>query len=671
MPPRFSYGKYALALVSFATCVSMMAGAEGAYAQAKAPRLGAESKKEQNSGGGILKRIPNPFRWFGKKDQATEKQSPAADTTQIEDTESITVTEGSLNKELTQAESSSELQWSPDDRGFEQSAPNTGMLGLKDLIELALRNSDEVLRREQEIGIAEGKRDAERDWEDPQLRISAGRDYDRELQRPYTTTERQFIDSQGRDVTDIVGRDGIKGNTSRERRIREDRGIEERKITKEVTPGIDGDRTRETIETRRKESRNESSTGSSTNSAGQSAPNRETSSESSSSTTREVRDSFESNAFDPTYPDYSYRIRVRFPIPNFLEMKQRLRQAKAEIGIAQVEHEAARRSLIGDVRNAYERIEYLFALDSFDQQLLAHAEDFLETLTTRAETNNAEIEKLSALPNLPNIDKFIDRVRPDEIADVRRDISKLRSKLDENRHDIQKEKRALAELVGLGDPERIAFTNSLVELDVDYGKMDVGYLKSMAALKRPDLAELRLELEIAESETAEAKAKRFPTLNFIDVDWGQSYDQGHRSVSDFGAQIGMSIPIPSLFKNQEMAASKKEADARRREVERKIANIGNDVDRALYGIRTAHDYLLRTQEHVASTEANLKQTIESIEATPEDASRLPEARFKDLEVVIDARQQVVQALRDFNQAVRDLETAIGADLDTALGKEVK
>ncbi|MDA0812560.1 MAG: TolC family protein, partial [Verrucomicrobia bacterium] len=215
------------------------------------------------------------------------------------------------------------------------------------------------------------------------------------------------------------------------------------------------------------------------------------------------------------------------------------------------------------------------------------------------------------------------------------------------------------------------FTNSLVELDVDFGKMDIGYLKAMAALKRPDLKELRLELEIADSQTAEEKAKRIPMFSFFDIDYGQSFAQGERSADDFGAQIGMSIPLMSLLKNKAVAASEKEAAARRLEVERLTAKLSNEVDRAVRSVGYAKDYLLKTQEHVARAEANLKQTIESIEAEPKDASRLPEAKFDDLGVVIKARQDVVQALSDYNQEVRALESAIGGDLESAFGKQVK
>ncbi|MDA0813310.1 MAG: TolC family protein, partial [Verrucomicrobia bacterium] len=439
----------------------------GAYAQAKGPKLGGPAdKKDEKSSGGILKRLPFPK--FGKKDKSPAKQP---ESTKIEGVENLTgASEGedAPEIELAQPELGSDLRWSPENRSFDQSAPMSGMLGLKDLIELGLRNSEEVLRREREISIAEGNRDTIRDWEDPELRFSIGRDNDIELQRPYTTTERQLIDSEGRDVTDIFGRDLIKGNTTRERRIREEEGITERKITKEVTPGIDGTRTKEITETRSSDTRDESRSGSSTNAAGQSAPNRETSSEKSRSTSRETQHSFESNANDPTYPDSSFRIKVRFPIPNFLEMKQRLKQAKAEIGIAQVEHDAARRSLVRDIRNAYEKIEYLLALDSFDRQLLVHAEDFHQALIAQDEWYKAfEAELAAAQANSPGLasskdsidpDDFVDRVRPDELAAVRSEILTLQSRLDKNLREIRVEKIALAGLSGIGDPEPIAFT---------------------------------------------------------------------------------------------------------------------------------------------------------------------------------------------------------------------
>jgi outer membrane protein TolC len=679
MPVQFPISRLTLSLASFVTCLGMLSMPIGAYAQGKGPKLGGPvDKKEEKSSGGILKRLPR-LPWLSKKDKSSAEQP---EPTKIEDVENLTSTgEGAPEIELAQPELDSDLQWSPEDRSFDQSAPMSGMLGMKDLIELGLRNSEEVLRREREISIAEGNRDTVRDWKDPELRFSIGRDNDIELQRPYTTTERQLIDSQGRDVTDIFGRDLIKGNTTRERRIREEQGITERKITKEVTPGIDGTHTKETTETRSSDTRDESRSGSSTNSVGQSAPNRESSSEKTRSTSRETQRSFESNRADPTYPDSSFRIRVRFPIPNFLEMKQRLKQAKAEVGIAEIEHEAARRSLVRDIRNAYEKIEYLLALDSFDRQVLVHAEDFHQALVAQDEKYKGfEAEVAAAEANAPGLtnskdsidpDDFVDRVRPDELSTVRSEILTLQSQLDKNLREIQNEKIALAELAGIGDPERIAFTNSLVELDVELEKIDIGYLKSMAALKRPDLKELRLELEIAESQTAEEKAKRIPMFNFFDVDYGQSFDKGELSKDDFGAQIGMSIPLMSLFKNKAVAASKKESAARRREVERLTANLSNEVDLAVRSVGYAREYLLKTQEHVASAEANLKQTIESIQAEPKDASRLPEAKFEDLEVVIKARQEVVRALRDYNQEVRALEKAIGGDLESTFGKQVK
>lgn len=614
---------------------------------------------------GILTKI------FGKKKKTKDGKVEAADSSQrseprangikIEDTQQISADpSGDIQVDVPEAAT----QWAPDGRSFEDSAPPTGNLGLKDLIELALKNSDEVLNRENKIGIAEKRREAEKDWEDPELRFSVSRDNDVELRRPYKTTETRYIDSEGRDVTDSFERNQ-KGTTSRERQIRNEKNVTRERITKRVFPGIDGDRVEETVESRSLQSRKDSVSGSTTDAAGFSSSESSSGTESTRSTERETTRSFESNPWDPTHPDSGFRIRIRFPIPNFLERKQRIRQAAAEIGIAEVELDAARRQLIREVRDGYERIEYLIALDAFDRQLLAHAEDFHSTLVEQ-ERKNKELIGQDA-----SFEKFVDRVRPDEIAAVRGEIFELKAQLDENQRDIDKEKIRLAELARLGNPDRIIFTNSLVELDVDFGKMDIGYLKAMAQLKRPELKELRFELDIAESETAEEKSKRIPTINFFDIDYGQSFEFGERSKDEFSAQFGMSIPIWSLFGNKAIAASQQEVTARRREVERMIANIGSDVDRAVYSIQSARDYLLRTQESVARAEALLKQTVEEIEASAEDTGRLPEARFEELERVIAARQEVVKALRDYNQGVRALERTIGTDLESALGKQVK
>ncbi|MGK0188203.1 MAG: outer membrane protein TolC [Verrucomicrobiales bacterium] len=660
--PNLLMRKLFIRSTSLATCLLIMGVGEAAFAQGRKGSVHMR-KGDGKRTVGILTNL------FGKeKAQNTEQeldQRSAKGTLKIEGDDDVTIdSESSIDLDV----DASNTQWAPEGRSFEQSAPSSGMLGLKDLIELALRNSAEVLNRELEIGIAEKRREAERDWEDPELRFAMSRDNDIELRRPYKTTETRYIDSNGRDVTSSVERDNIKGNTTRESSNRSEREFTTEKITQKITPGSNGDLVEETVESRSNQSRNDSIFSTSTDRSGQSSRENRSSSENTRSTRRETTRSFESNPFDPTHPDSGFRIRVRFPIPNFLERKQRLRQAAAEIGIAEAELTAARRSLIREVRDGYERIEYLVALDAFERQLLAHAEELLVAYAEQERQNSELSAQLQGTGT--DVSKLVDRVRPDEIASVRGEIFELKSNLDENQRDIRDEKIALARLARIGNSDRIAFTNSLVELDVDFGKMDIGYLKAMALLKRPDLKELRFELEISESETAEEKSKRIPVINFFDIDYGQSFEFGERSKDEFSAQIGMTLPIWSLFKNKALAASKQEAAARTRELERMVKNVGSDVDLAVEQIRSARDYLLRTQESVAQAEALLNQTIAEIKGSEEDASRLPEARFDDQERVIKARQQVVRALRDYNQHVRSLEQAIGTDLDSALGKQV-
>ena len=261
-------------------------------------------------------------------------------------------------------------------------------------------------------------------------------------------------------------------------------------------------------------------------------------------------------------------------------------------------------------------------------------------------------------------------MRTDEIAGAQSEIRVLRGRLIDNEEAIADAKHDLAKLAGIADPDQIVFTNTLVELDVDFGRMDIGYLKAMALLKRPDLEELRALLDIADSETAEEKAKRFPMINFFDFDYSQSFENGDRSSDEFGAQIGMSIPLMSLFKNKAHAASKREAMAYARQIQLKTATIGREVDLAVSLVRKKREILLKRREHAAGWEAQAKQTIASIGSSSEDADRLPEAKFESLEEAAKAKQDVVKALRDYNRAIRALESTIGADLDSAMGKEV-
>ena len=339
---------------------------------------GMRQKSEKRSGVGLLQ------KWFEKKDTPSTDTSPPAPKKQASRTvkiEELDVTDGSqFELDAYQPSDDGALQWSPSDSSSKQGGP-AGKLGLVDLIEVALRNSYGVLRRAEAIGVAEKRREAERDWEDPQLRLSFSRDNDVELRRPYTTTETRYTDSRGRDITSRVERDNIKGNTTRERRIRAEQGIQRERIVDRVTPGVDGVKIDRTVHSSGSETRRETRTDSTTDRAGfPSSASRESNNESTRSTSSERTRIFESNPFDPTHPDSGFRIRVRFPIPNWLERKQRLFQAAQEIRLAKIEHSDERRKLIRDVKAGYEQIEYLYALDAFDRQMLSFAETFLAEL---------------------------------------------------------------------------------------------------------------------------------------------------------------------------------------------------------------------------------------------------------------------------------------------------
>ena len=103
-------------------------------------------------------------------------------------------------------------------------------------------------------------------------------------------------------------------------------------------------------------------------------------------------------------------------------------------------------------------------------------------------------------------------------------------------------------------------------------------------MKHPDLAELRLRLTQAGSVTKEEKGKRIPMPTFLDIDYGQRYENSERERSEFAVQLGFSLPVWSLFKNKAIDASKRVGVGicPRRVKQCQFANVETDVRRQLW-----------------------------------------------------------------------------------------
>ena len=321
-----------------------------------------------------------------------------------------------------------EFERAPGNRSIWEPLDRNGPLGLEDLIRIALHYDPEVMRRYEDIAIEEAAKAAEKDWDDPEIRFAFGRDYDVETGRPYTVTEERIRDSKGRDITNEFARDSIRGNSSSNRNTRNTREFTRERTTTKVTPGIDGDRREEITRTESVESRSDLNRGTQIDSSGFSAPSGSSSSERTKSSTTERTQTFESNAFDPTHPDYGFRIRVRWDLPDFLRMRQRLRQADAEIGIAKVEYEDERRRVETKVTDLYEKVEYLYALDAVDRALQVRAQNYLDALIKRNEENQRLSADLAAGgTSAKDINDYIDRVGADDIESARGEVLNLRS----------------------------------------------------------------------------------------------------------------------------------------------------------------------------------------------------------------------------------------------------
>jgi outer membrane protein TolC len=671
---------------------------DDAYADGKNNRFRPHKERTaKKPGGGILNRL-----FDGKNKRggagASSKQSPSSKENPAQTPSALPETrpevppierksDVSADGEVTAIEVDTDppapdgLDWSPSGKKFYEGPPSEGMLGLKDVIETAAENSVRLEQLRGAIKDAKANERAEHDWENPQFRFALDHDYDREVRRPYTTTEKRFIDSKGRDVTDRFQRNN-NGSTERSREFQKQEGIEQRLIKETATPGPNGTQI-DTTEFRKGSSSQTDSTDTRFDLPSDFSTASTTGSENSSNRDVIRESSFESNSFDPLAPDSGLRMRVRIPIPNFVQRPHRLEQAVLDISRVDNEFREERRKLVRDVTDAYERIEYLIALARFDALRLRQAEAYFDALkelagsappSTAPETPQDPGDLTEAQKRFPWLLSptrgGIGAVDLRRINTAEQAVFKAGGALYEAQGTIIIAKSKLAGLARIADWDRIVFTNTLVEREIDLENLNPSYLVAMAAVHRKDLGDLRFRLQISESELAEEKAKRIPVINFVDFDYSRSFEDSERSSDAFGVQISMSIPIADWFFNKSAAARRQERASLQARVDGAIKNISTEVEWAVKLVELHRENAENAAETVKEAKEMVERQIAALEASGQDLERIPEHRFDGQKILIEARQAEIKARRDFNQSIRDLEDAIGTGLDQIFGKEI-
>ncbi len=569
-----------------------------------------------------------------------------------------------------------------------ESVSESGPLGLRDLIILALQRHAKLAQLRGDIGVKAAEVEAADDWKDPEIRLGWTTEADRQVRSPYTerrttTGSERFNESsttsgtrtRGPELGDPFGAPFTGPESGREstREFTRYREVEERRIY----PGQYRDK-----EVRRVYQVERTNTRNSRRELG--FDNRTDDRDSNTRTTRRLLS--EQTTYidhpDDLYPDEAFGLRLRLYVPNPFEIRANVAKAKAELRLADQLARAEARDLIQDVREAYEAAQFMNSLLAYNREISDQSEKFLREVEAGTAPMNLGVGATPPPPGTPPatpdaapiandtasqsasafqkalMAKMADASLP---AKAREAASKNRIEIYDTERELAELKFKLALLCGIDDPNRISVSNKLTLRAVDVDKYPLPELIEVAVQNRPEVEELRHRTDVSSADLRMAKSARIPWASYIQGSYERNYADGRYTNNDFGVEVGISLPLWSWFKNDEHKVYEAEIAAyrdRRTSVEQLIRG---QVAYAVHEIKQSATRVNSINKERRKWDESVKKTAPPAGMTPGLAES--EVQHENESWSLKLGRDRLQAVAAYNQAVRQLERALGVDLE--------
>ncbi|MGI8604654.1 MAG: TolC family protein [Verrucomicrobiales bacterium] len=535
----------------------------------------------------------------------------------------------------------------------------SGILGRSELILMALRANPRVWRFRSEMAFFAAAEHAAYDWRDPELRIGYSREFEPDVQRPYT--ERRSIAGSERALetrssagtrteTDPPGElsGSVTGGISESRRIVTS-GSNRQEIVRRVQPGKYRDIIDETVyeieRERNRESRNQRNIDGSSESERFSENRRRR----VISRSREVREHP-----NDLYPDEAFQVQLQIPIPHPWEMKALAAKARAERTLAEAQMRAEIREVAMDVNERFDELQFWHLWKNQNERLV--------DLQERNLTTTEKLMKELGAVQIPGIGNLVDI---GEVSRARLEISQAEEEVFDSLRRLNEVRAELAYLAGVRDASRIAVSNRAVLRRVDATSLDLATLVELARANRPEFAELRARSDLARAELRQVKARRLPWFNDIRLGWGRQILEGYREQDEFTALLMLNLPLFSWWQNKDHRMHEETIKSLAEAQAGMLRGIDGQVAYALNSVRETSRQLDRHDSHRKRLREFAKQNEADAVAAEAAAAGDKAARIRAAtqEELIKTDRGRLQWVHSYHQALNQLEAALGMPLE--------
>lgn len=536
-----------------------------------------------------------------------------------------------------------------------------GPVGRSELIRMALRTSPQLWRFKSEVAFYAEAEKAAYDWRDPEFRLGWDREFEADLERPYT--ERRLVSEQQaafesrsasgrRTETDpAIPPPGISGTFEESRQVVSRTG-QQQEIVRRVTPGKYRDVIETTVyeveTTRSRETRNERNFDESRG--------REDSQEVRRrrvvSKSREIREHPNS-----LYPDEAYTVQMIFFIPNPWQMKAQAARMRGERNLSEARMRAEIRQITSSVNERYDELQYWHLWNMQDEKLL----QLMERNVTETEKLAEQFQGLQQLPGVPS---FFD---PAEVPRARIEVIKAQEEVFDSVRRGGEVRLELAQLAGLQDPGRITLRNQVVLKRVDLSGVDLATLVELAKANRPEFHELQARQDIARAELREVRARRLPWFEDVRLGYSRNIMDGYRDQDEFRAMLTFRLPLISSWQNKDHRMHEAVIQEMNQAKLGMAYGIEAQVAHAVSAVREAGKYLDLHDAARRRALADLQKLHEAAEAAGDKA---PRVRLDIEEERIKLDRSRLQWVLAYAQAVNALEVALGMSLQEAFSLSI-
>lgn len=241
-----------------------------------------------------------------------------------------------------------------------------------------------------------------------------------------------------------------------------------------------------------------------------------------------------------------------------------------------------------------------------------------------------------------------------EVNLARVEVARSKGRKVEAERELYPAKARLFALMGLPPDEAASFTGSLEGKPV---VKNLGELKGLALVKRPDVRALEAERARGDAEIALAQAERIPNITV-----GLGYQRENTAIDrDNLLGLKVSIPIPLFDRNQ---AGIREAQARKGSAENRYLFAKKVVERE---VEAAYARLTTAEKTLTIYAKNIIPQLEENLKLVQDAYRLGEVGIltviEEQKKFFEVNDGYLTALYNRQTALVKLEAVVGADLN--------